>query len=58
MFLLSIGSYAASGILSIIIGWIPVIGTIVVSAVPTASAFIMIVFLISLYREHAGKCTV
>lgn len=52
--LISIASFVVSGMLSLIIGWIPVIGPVVLSVVPTAQAFITIVFLLMLYRDKTS----
>lgn len=52
--LIAIGSFVVSGILGMLVGWIPVIGTIVLSVVPTASAFIMIAFRMDLYKQSSN----
>lgn len=52
--LVSIASSIASSILGIIFKWIPVIGPIILSVIPAAAGFVMIVFYISVYREKTG----
>lgn len=52
--LVSIATAIAGSILGIL-GGIPLLGPIIYSAVPTAQSYIMIVFLMSLYREKTGK---
>jgi len=48
----------AAGIAGSILGLlkiIPLLGPIIYSAVPTAQSFVMIVFLLTLYRERTGR---
>ncbi len=52
--LVSIAAGIAGTILALL-SRIPLLGPIIYSAVPTAQTFIMIVFLMTLYRERTGK---
>lgn len=52
--LIGIAAAIAGGILGIL-GGIPLLGPIIYSAVPAAQTFIMITFLLMLYREKTGK---
>jgi hypothetical protein len=52
--LVNIAIYIAGAILGLL-SRIPLLGPIIYSAVPTAQLFIMIVFLMTLYRERTGK---
>ncbi len=48
----------AAGVAGFILGFltvIPLLGPIIYSAVPAAQTFIMIVFLLTVYREHTGR---
>lgn len=53
--LVGIIAAAAGGILGLIFGGIPVLGSIITSTVPAVSAFIMIVFSLMIYREKTGR---
>jgi len=46
---------AIAGTILGLLGGIPLLGPIIYSAAPTAQAFVMIVFLLTLYRERTGK---
>lgn len=52
--LINIAASIAGGILAVL-NVIPLIGPIIYSAVPAAQTFVMIVFLLSLYREKTGR---
>lgn len=52
--LVSIAAFIAGAILGLL-SRIPLLGPIIYSVVPTAQTFIMIVFLMTLYREKTGK---
>lgn len=52
--LVSVATWIAGAILGLLSG-IPLLGPIIYSVVPTAQTFIMIVFLMTLYRERTGK---
>jgi len=45
----------ASSIVGAFVGWIPVIGTIITSVIPTVVNFILIVFFLEIYRDRTGK---
>lgn len=53
--LVSLCGGVASMILSSVIGWIPVIGSVVGSVVTTIAEFIIIVFYFEIYREKTGR---
>jgi hypothetical protein len=56
--LVGVAASIASGIVGVIVGWIPFIGRIIASAVPAAQAFVMVVFSMMLYRERTGRASI
>lgn len=56
--LVGVAASIAGGIIGVILGWIPFIGTVVASAVPAAQAFVMVVFSMMLYRERTGRVSI
>lgn len=56
--LVGIAASVAGGIIGVIVGWIPLIGRIIASAVPAAQAFVMVVFSMMLYREKTGRANI
>ncbi len=53
--LVSIASTIVGGIVGMIVGWIPFIGTIIVQVIPTFATVLILVFQFMLYADNSGK---
>jgi hypothetical protein len=53
--LIGLCNMAATGILSLVVGWIPVAGTVIVSAVGAFVSYLLIVFGFEVYRAKTGR---
>jgi len=55
--LVSLCGSVAGGILSLVVGWIPIVGSVVAPVVSAIAGFILIVFYFEIYREKTGRLT-
>lgn len=53
--LIGLCNLAATGIISLVVGWIPIAGTIIVSAVGAFVGYILMVFGFEVYRAKTGR---
>jgi MFS family permease len=55
--LVSLCGMVAGGILSLVIGWVPIIGSVVSPVISGLTAFITMVFYFEVYRDKTGRFT-